>query len=112
MLSLHTTNSFSRIRWNSKRILFEITEYGCTVPCAISEAALEQVSHHPCAGRGEALAHFAAFQRQIEAAAHAKFEQRGPGSSGSVNLWADDFDDHPPEGAPVMAVRLHWAEAA
>jgi hypothetical protein len=112
MLRLHTTNSFSRTRWHSKRIFFEITEHGCLVPCAISEAALEQVSNHRCAGRGDALARFAAYQGQIEAAAHGKFEQRSPGSPGPVNLWADDFDDDSPEGAPVMAMRLNWAEAA
>jgi hypothetical protein len=112
MLSLHTTSSFSGTRWNSKRIFFEITEHGCLVPCAISEAALEQVSHRQCAGRGDAMARFTTFQGQIEAAAHSKFVQRSPGSPGPVNLWADDFDDHSPEGAPMMAVRLNWAEAA
>jgi len=112
MLSLHTTSSCSGTRWNSRRIFFEITEHGCLVPCAISEAALEQVSQHRCAGRGDAMTHFAAFREQIEAAAHSKFEQRHPASLGPVHLWAGDFDDHAPAGAPMMAVRPNWAEAA
>jgi hypothetical protein len=112
MLSLHATGSFSATRWNSRRILFTITENGCLVPCAISEAALEQVSQHRCADRGDAMAHFAAFQVQIEAAAHSKFEQRNPASHGAVNLWAEDFDDYSPEGAPMMAERLDWTQAA
>jgi hypothetical protein len=58
------------------------------------------------------MAHFASFQEQIEAAAHSKFEQRHPASPAPVHLWADDFDDHAPEGAPMMAVRTNWAEAA
>jgi hypothetical protein len=112
MLDLHRLGSLAQIRWTEKRIFFEIIERGCSVPCAVSEAALEQVSNHSCACLDDALASFAAHRGQIEAAARRKFLRRNPGSSRPVNIWADDLDDHSPEGAPMMAVRLGWAQVA
>jgi hypothetical protein len=112
MLDLHALRSLPQTRWIEKRIFFEITEGGQPVSCAISEAALEQVSHHSCARLADALASFAACRGQIEAAAHRKFLRRNTGSAGPVNLWADDLDDPAPAGTPMLAARLRWAEAA
>jgi hypothetical protein len=112
MINLHTLGSPSQIFWIERRIFFKITERSRSVSCAISQAALEQVSNHRCAGQAEALASFAACRGRIEAAARRKFLRRYSGSRGPVNLWADDLDDRSPEGAPMMAVRLDWAEAA
>jgi hypothetical protein len=112
MLDLHTLSFLPQTRWIEKRIFFEITEGSQPVSCAISEAALEQVSNHPCACRADVLASFATCRGQIETAARRKFLQRNPGSVGPVNLWADDLDDPAPEATPMLAVRLRWAEAA
>jgi hypothetical protein len=112
MLGLHTVGPLSQARWIEKRVFFEIIEGGYSVSCAISEAALEQVSNHSCARLADALASFAVCRGQIEAAARRKFLRRNAGFAGPVNLWADDLDDPAPEGAPMLAVRLRWAEAA
>ena len=42
------TISPSRPRWDGSRILFDITDGNEQVPCAISRAALEQISERRC----------------------------------------------------------------
>ena len=97
------TTSPSRPRWDGSRILFEIKDGNEQIPCAISRAALEEISERRCFGAADLLGCFTYARGRIERLALEKLRARPDGVSGRVNLWADDMDFVPPGGAPFAA---------
>jgi hypothetical protein len=97
------TTSHSRPRWDGSRILFDITDGNEQIPCAISWAALEQISERRCFKTADLLGCFANARGRIETLALEKLRARPDGISGRLSLWADDVDFVPPCGSPVAA---------
>jgi hypothetical protein len=88
------------------RVLFEVICDGERVECAISLAALQEVSGRRCYKSAELLACFATAQTRIAAAAVAKRRSRGADHAGRLNLWADDLESLPgAEGDMPLAAR-------
>jgi len=103
MTLFSSMTSPSRPRWDGSRILFEITDGNGQIPCAISRAALEEISERRCFSAADLLGCFANARGRIETLALEKLRARPDGISGRLSLWADDVDFVPPGGAPVAA---------
>ena len=88
----------SRPYWDGSRILFEITAGNEQIPCAISRAALEEISETRCFRAADLLWCFANARGRIERLALEKLSVRPDGISGRLSLWADDMDRRPPDG--------------
>ena len=97
------TTSPSRPRWDGTRVFFEIADGNEQIQCAISRAALEEISERRCFRAADLLGCFANARGRIERLALEKLRARPDGVSGRVNLWADDMDFVPPGGAPFAA---------
>lgn len=93
----------SRPYWDGSRIMFEITAGNEQIPCAISRAALEEISETRCFRAADLLRCFAGARGRIERLALEKLSARPDGSSGRLNLWADDMDGLPPDGDSAAA---------
>jgi hypothetical protein len=95
--------SVTRPRWDGSRILFEIEVAGRLVACAISRAALQEVSgcHHIASG--DLLRRFADGRDRIEEIATHIFAVRPESVTGTLHIWADDITD--PPTAPGVACR-------
>jgi Protein of unknown function (DUF1488) len=93
--------SLKKPRWDGSRVLFEIGVAGRPVACAISRAALQELSgcHHIASG--DLLRRFADKHERIEQIATSIFAIRPESVTGMVNIWADDIDD--PPSAPAVA---------
>ena len=83
------------LRWDGRRVLFEIESAGERVACTISRAALQQISGPKNFSSTDMLESFARVRSRIELVAARKFKQRPESVSGIVSIWADDFDDLP-----------------
>jgi hypothetical protein len=81
--------------------LFELEVAGRLVPCAISRAALQEISgcHHIASG--DLLRRFADGRDRIEQIAASIFTIKPESVTGTVHIWADDIDD--PPSAPAVA---------
>jgi hypothetical protein len=90
-----------RRRWDGNRILFEIEVAGRPVACAISCAALQELSgcHH--IAPSDLLRRFAAGRERIEEIAARIFAMRPESITGTLHIWADDIYD--PPSAPAVA---------
>ncbi len=82
----------SRVVCDGARILFDIYDNGETIECAISRAALEDISETRCFKPAQMLASFTAARARIEAVALAKRQARPGPLEGRLNIWADDMD--------------------
>lgn len=99
--------------WDGTRVLFEMSEGGMQVPCAISRAALEAIDVVRCTERPDLLERFAQARLFIEALALDKLHARRPGVTGRLSLWADDLDDLPPGGESASGrLGTAWLRAA
>src|ERR1700760_1579405 len=87
-------------RWDGSRVLFEMEIAGKLVPCAISRAALQELSgcHHIASS--DLLRRFANERDRIEEIATTIFAIRPENVTGTLHIWADDIDD-PPSGPAV-----------
>ena len=81
-------------------VLFEITDETGQIQCAISRAALEEISERRFFRAADLLGCFANARVRIDKLALEKLRARPDGSSGRLSLWADDVDF---DGAPVAA---------
>jgi hypothetical protein len=97
------TASPSRPRWDGGRVLFEITDGNKQIQCAISRAALEEISERRCFGTADLLGCFANARGRIDRLALEKLRARPDGISGRLSLWTDDVDFLPPGGPPAAA---------
>ena len=86
-------------RWDGTRVLFEITGGEKRIPCAISRAALEELSEQRHAGGAALVRCFLAAQGRIEALARDKLRAMPGGVVGTLNIWVSDLDDPSPSGA-------------
>lgn len=93
--------SVTKPRWDGSRVLFEIEVAGTPVACAISRAALQELSgcHHIASG--DLLRRFADGRDRIEEIATSIFAMRPESVTGTLHIWADDIDD--PPSAPAVA---------
>ena len=98
ILSLHRTNSLHP-SWDGNRVLFEITGGEKRIPCAISRAALEELSEQRHAGGAALVRCFLAARERIEALARDKLRAMLGGVVGTLNIWASDLGDPSPSGA-------------
>jgi hypothetical protein len=92
MTELNHPSSPSRVVCDGARILFDIVNDGETIECAISRAALEDISETRCFKPAQMLASFTAARARIEAVALAKRQARPGPLEGRLNVWADDMD--------------------
>ncbi len=92
-------SSSLRPKWDGARILFDIHDGDTEVQCAISRGAIEEISERRCFRTDDLMACFAGARARIEALALEKARGRPAGSSGRVNLWADDVEFVPPSEA-------------
>ena len=90
----------SRIVCDGARVLFDIANGDETIECAISRAALEDISETRCFKPAQMLASFTAARERISAVALAKRQARPGPLEGSLNIWADDMDFLEPEADP------------
>lgn len=95
--------SVTRPRWDGGRVLFEMEIAGRPVACAISRAALQELSGCHIAS-SDLLRRFAAGRSRIEEIASSIFATRPESVTGTLHIWADDIDD--PPSAPAVARRL------
>jgi Protein of unknown function (DUF1488) len=103
----------SRPRWDGGHIHFEITHGHEQILCAISRAALEEISEMGCFSAADFLRCFANARGRIERLALEKLRARPAGISGRLILWADDMDFLPPGGASIGAYRkVNWDQSA
>jgi Protein of unknown function (DUF1488) len=101
----------SPVRWDGNRVLFEIASGKHRIACAVSRAALEEISEQrPCGGAAFVQC-FMAARARIEAVVRGKLRAMPPGiprdaAIGTLNIWARDLSDElPPFGAPMQAHR-------
>jgi hypothetical protein len=103
----------SQSYWDGGRILFEISVGDERTPCAISRAALEEISERRCLSAADLLRCFANARERIERLALEKLTVRPDGISGRLNLWVDDVDRLPPSGASAAAYQdAAWHQSA
>ena len=102
MTILNRVTSTTVPYWDGGRVLFEIIDGNCCIPCAISRMALEDLSEKSGFGKADLLACFASARERIEKLALAKLRARADGISGRLSLWADDVNPLPPGGAFVV----------
>lgn len=101
MNTIRPLRSVTRPRWDGTRILFEIEVAVKLVACAISRAALGELSgcHHM--PPGDLLRRFADGRDRIEEIAASIFAIRPEWVTGTLHIWPDDIDD--PPSAPAVA---------
>lgn len=96
--------SVTKPRWDGSCVLFEMELAGRSVACAISRAALQELSgcHHIASS--DLLCRFAAGRDRIEEIAISIFATRPENVTGTLRIWADDIDE--PPSAPAVARQL------
>jgi Protein of unknown function (DUF1488) len=113
MTHLSCMTSPSRPRWDGSQIHFEITHDNEQIMCAISRAALEEISETRCVSAADLLRCFANARGRIEGLALEKLRARPAGIPGRLTLWADDMDFPPPGGASIEACqKVSWDQSA
>jgi hypothetical protein len=104
--------SLSRPRWDGSQIHFEITHENEQIMCAISRAALEEISEMRCFSTADLLRCFANARGRIEGLALEKLRARPAGIPGRLTLWADDMGFPPPGGASIGAYqKVSWDQS-
>jgi Protein of unknown function (DUF1488) len=88
-------------RWDGSRVLFQIEVAGKPVVCAISRAALQELSGCYHIASSDLLRRFAEGRDRIEEIAIRIFAIRPESVTGTLHIWADDIDD--PPSAPAIA---------
>src|ERR1700753_4086176 len=92
--------SVKRPRWDGSCILFEMEIAGRPVACAISRAALQELSGCRHIASSDLLRRFADERDRIEEIATTIFATRPENVMGKLHIRADDIDD-PPTGPAV-----------
>jgi Protein of unknown function (DUF1488) len=111
MNALDQVVDLSRPRWDGNRVLFEIADGDERIPCAISRAALQDLSQRRHYKAAELLLCFVNARAHIEAIALGKLRARSGGLLGPLSIWADDINDLPLDNAPAQsAVGSHRGE--
>ena len=83
-------------RWDGDRVQFAIEAEGKFIRCAISRAALQEVSGHPHLATSDLLSRFVNSRERVEEIAVRIFRIRPEWVLGPVSIWADDIGDPPP----------------
>lgn len=102
-MKIWLTTSFSLPRYDDSRVLFEISEGGRRLPCAISRMALEDIGERRLFTAADMLGCFARARGRIEGIALEKLHASPSGFSGRLSLWSDDVDGPPTDGVPAAA---------
>jgi hypothetical protein len=92
MANIPESASPSHIVCDGARILFDIVDGDEQIECAISRAALEDISETRCFKPAQMLAIFNGAQARITAVALMKRKGRPGPLEGRLNIWADDMD--------------------
>ncbi|MFC7539297.1 DUF1488 family protein [Siccirubricoccus deserti] len=82
-------------------MLFELSDQGRSIACAISLDALRDLNGMRGDRAAALLECFVAARGRIEAIARDKHRTRSAGVSGTLHIWSDDIDDPPAAGAPL-----------
>ena len=101
--SLSRRASSQHPRWDGTRVLFEIADGERRIRCAVSQAALENLSAQRHVGGVAFIRSFVIVQEQIEAVARDKLRAMPDIVFGTLNIWASDVDDLPPSGASAQS---------
>lgn len=79
-------------RWDGRRIHFDIVVSGVEVACAISSAALREMSGQSRYSPADLLRCFGEHRARIEAIAHRRAEAHEASIAGIISIWEDDVD--------------------
>jgi hypothetical protein len=82
----------SAARWDGRRIHFDIVVSGVDVACAISSAALREMSGQNRYSPADLLRCFGEHRTRIEAIARRRAEEHEDSISGIISIWEDDVD--------------------
>ena len=89
------------LRWDGRRVMFDLEHLGRKIPCAISRGALQQICGPRNFAASDMLRSFMKARRQIDRIALLKYTARPESICGIISIWADDIDDPPPsQNAP------------
>jgi hypothetical protein len=103
MVQLQSHNPSSVPYCDSSCVLFEISDGGEVVACAISRMALEDLCGGRCFKPADMLKSFARVRARIETLALDKFRMRADGVTGRLSLWSDDVNELPDGSVPEAA---------
>jgi hypothetical protein len=104
MIGLVPTASPAHPRCDGRRVLFELSDQGRNIACAISLDALRDLNGMRGDRTAALLECFIAARGRIEAIAWDKYRARSAGVFGTLHIWSDDIDDPPDAGAPAVAL--------
>lgn len=82
----------SGLRWDGRRIHFDIVVSGVDVACAISAAALREMSGQSRYSPADLLRCFGEHRARIEAIARRRAEAHEASITGIISIWEDDVD--------------------
>ncbi len=91
-------------RWDDNRILFDITEGGRAIACAVSAEALADSGPGHGARRWQLLEAFEKLRPRIERLAHEHY-RAAPGAAGQVIVVSTADLNDPTPAAPAVALR-------
>jgi hypothetical protein len=98
-MSAKTATALPKPRWDGSRVMFEIEAGGELVTCAISRAALQELSGRRHFAAAELLRCFVEIRAKVEAIALNKYTVSPDSVCGILSIWEDDID-----AAPVASV--------
>ena len=110
-LIAHATGGM-RPRWDGSRVWFEIAEGDERITCAISRAALQDLTERRYHKGSEMLRCFIEARGRIEELARGKLRGMPQRAAGLLSLWAADVNDPSPSGAPMAAHRFAPSQRA
>lgn len=88
-------------RWDGRRIHFDIDVSGSAVPCAISSAALREMSGQSRYSPADLVRCFNENRLRIEAIARRRAGDGKASITGIISIWEDDVDAPTPTSAPT-----------
>lgn len=79
-------------RWDGRRVHFDIVVSGEEVSCAISSAALREMSGQSRYSPADLLRCFNEHRTRIETIAHRRAAEHEDSITGIISIWEDDVD--------------------
>ncbi len=80
------------LRWDGRRVMFDLDHQGQKIHCAISRGALQQICGPKNFAASDMLRSFSKARKQIDRIALIKYTARPESVCGIISIWADDID--------------------
>ncbi|MBL6077114.1 DUF1488 family protein [Belnapia sp. T18] len=94
MTDVATSAADQDVRWDGRRVLFDVQHDMEVVPCAVSPFVIRELVPGPCFKTQDVLKRFMAARIQIEAAVHSKLQRRVAPCPTPLTVWSSDLEDH------------------